>query len=247
MVGSSDSIASPNIVLNTIVAESFKEAANELEKADDFEEAVHNMIKKLFINHRRIIFNGNGYSDEWVKEAKRRGLSNLPSMVDAIPALVYDSSVKLFEEFEVFTRKELESRVEIEYEAYSKAINIEAKAMIDIAGKSIIPAVIRYTTRLADSIIKLKKAMEGIEPYAQCSILSEVNDHLKESKLALENLKKYMDDVSVITDVTEHARYMHEVIVPAMEALRKPIDTLEMIVDKDLWPMPSYGDLLFEV
>jgi len=247
MVGSSDSIASPNIVLNTIVAESFKEAANELEKADDFDEAVHNMIKKLFINHRRIIFNGNGYSDEWVGEAKRRGLSNLPSMVDAIPALVYDSSVKLFEEFEVFTRKELESRVEIEYEAYSKAINIEAKAMIDIAGKSIIPAVIRYTTRLADSIIKLKKAMEGIEPYAQCSILSEVNDHLKESKLALENLKKYMDDVSVITDVTEHARYMHEVIVPAMEALRKPIDTLEMIVDKDLWPMPSYGDLLFEV
>jgi glutamine synthetase, type III len=247
MVGSSDSIASPNIVLNTIVAESFKEAANELEKADDFDEAVHNMIKKLFINHRRIIFNGNGYSDEWVREAKRRGLSNLPSMVDAIPALVYDSSVKLFEEFEVFTRKELESRVEIEYEAYSKAINIEAKAMIDIAGKSIIPAVIRYTTRLADSIIKLKKAMEGIEPYAQCSILSEVNDHLKESKLALENLKKYMDDVSVITDVTEHARYMHEIIVPAMEALRKPIDTLEMIVDKDLWPMPSYGDLLFEV
>ncbi len=247
MVGSSDSIASPNIVLNTIVAESFKEAANELESASDFDEAVHDIIKRLFTAHRRIIFNGNGYSEEWVKEAKRRGLSNLPSMIDAIPALVSEDSIKLFEEFEVFTRTELESRVEIEYEAYSKAINIEAKTMIDIAGKSIIPAVIRYTTRLADSIIKLKSAVSGIEPYAQNAILIEVNEHLKESKVALENLKNYMDNATEVTDVTAHAKYMHEVVVPAMEVLRKPIDTLEMIVDKDLWPMPSYGDLLFEV
>ena len=247
MVGSSDSIASPNIVLNTIVAESFKEVANELESASDFDEAVHDIIKRLFTAHRRIIFNGNGYSEEWVKEAKRRWLSNLPSMIDAIPALVSEDSIKLFEEFEVFTRTELESRVEIEYEAYSKAINIEAKTMIDIAGKSIIPAVIRYTTRLADSIIKLKSAISGIEPYAQNAILIEVNEHLKESKVALENLKNYMDNATEVTDVTAHAKYMHEVVVPAMEVLRKPIDTLEMIVDKDLWPMPSYGDLLFEV
>ena len=247
MVGSSDSIASPNIVLNTIVAESFKEAADILEAAEDFDEAVHDMIKQLFTGHRRIIFNGNGYSNEWVEEAKRRGLSNLPSMIDAIPALVSESSIKLFESFEVFTRKELESRVEIEYEAYSKAINIEAKAMIDIAGKSIIPAVIRYTTRLADSIIKLKTAMADIEPYAQSSILIDVNEHLKSAKFALENLIKLMDDAGEVVGVDKHARYMREVIVPAMEELRKPIDELEMIVDKDLWPMPSYGDLLFEV
>ena len=247
MVGSSDSIASPNIVLNTIVAESFKEAADILEVSEDFDEAVHDMIKQLFTDHRRIIFNGNGYSKEWVEEAKKRGLSNLPSMIDAIPALVSESSIKLFESFEVFTRKELESRVEIEYEAYSKAINIEAKAMIDIAGKSIIPAVIRYTTRLADSIIKLKTAMADIEPYAQSSILIDVNAHLKSAKLALENLIKLMDDASEVVGVDSHARYMREVIVPAMEELRKPIDELEMIVDKDLWPMPSYGDLLFEV
>lgn len=247
MVGSSDSIASPNIVLNTIVAESFKEAADILEAAEDFDEAVHDMIKQLFTGHRRIIFNGNGYSNEWVEEAKRRGLSNLPSMIDAIPALVSESSIKLFESFEVFTRKELESRVEIEYEAYSKAINIEAKAMIDIAGKSIIPAVIRYTTRLADSIIKLKTAMADIEPYAQSSILIDVNEHLKSAKFALENLIKLMDSAGDIVGVDSHARYMREVIVPAMEELRKPIDELEMIVDKDLWPMPSYGDLLFEV
>ncbi len=247
MVGSSDSIASPNIVLNTIVAESFKEAADILEVSEDFDEAVHDMIKQLFTAHRRIIFNGNGYSKEWVEEAKKRGLSNLPSMIDAIPALVSESSIKLFESFEVFTRKELESRVEIEYEAYSKAINIEAKAMIDIAGKSIIPAVIRYTTRLADSIIKLKTAMADIEPYAQSSILIDVNEHLKSAKLALENLIKLMDDAGEVVGVDKHARYMREVIVPAMEELRKPVDELEMIVDKDLWPMPSYGDLLFEV
>lgn len=247
MVGSSDSIASPNIVLNTIVAESFKEAADILEVSEDFDEAVHDMIKQLFTNHRRIIFNGNGYSNEWVEEAKKRGLSNLPSMIDAIPALVSESSIKLFESFEVFTRKELESRVEIEYEAYSKAINIEAKAMIDIAGKSIIPAVIRYTTRLADSIIKLKTAVADIEPYAQSSILIDVNEHLKSAKFALENLIKLMDSAGEFVYVDKHARYMREVIVPAMEELRKPIDELEMIVDKDLWPMPSYGDLLFEV
>jgi len=247
MVGSSDSIASPNIVLNTIVAESFKEAADILEVSEDFDEAVHDMIKQLFTNHRRIIFNGNGYSNEWVEEAEKRGLSNLPSMIDAIPALVSESSIKLFESFEVFTRKELESRVEIEYEAYSKAINIEAKAMIDIAGKSIIPAVIRYTTRLADSIIKLKTAVADIEPYAQNSILIDVNEHLKSAKFALENLIKLMDDAGEVVGVDSHARYMREVIVPAMEELRKPIDELEMIVDKDLWPMPSYGDLLFEV
>ena len=247
MVGSSDSIASPNIVLNTIVAESFKEAADILEVSEDFDEAVHDMIKQLFTDHRRIIFNGNGYSKEWVEEAKKRGLSNLPSMIDAIPALVSESSIKLFESFEVFTRKELESRVEIEYEAYSKAINIEAKAMIDIAGKSIIPAVIRYTTRLADSIIKLKTAMSDIETYAQSSILIDVNAHLKSAKLALENLIKLMDDAGEVVGIDKHARYMREVIVPAMEELRKPVDELEMIVDKDLWPMPSYGDLLFEV
>lgn len=247
MVGSSDSIASPNIVLNTIVAESFKEAADILEVSEDFDEAVHDMIKQLFTDHRRIIFNGNGYSKEWVEEAKKRGLSNLPSMIDAIPALVSESSIKLFESFEVFTRKELESRVEIEYEAYAKAINIEAKAMIDIAGKSIIPAVIRYTTRLADSIIKLKTAMVDIDTYAQSSILIDVNEHLKSAKLALENLIKLMDDAGEVVGVDKHARYMREVIVPAMEELRKPVDELEMIVDKDLWPMPSYGDLLFEV
>ena len=152
MVGSSDSIASPNTVLNTIVAEAFKEAADALEKAEDFDMAVHDMIKEMLSAHRRVIFNGNGYSDEWVAEAGKRGLPNIRSMVEAIPALTTDKAVKLFEEFGVFTRAELESRAEVEYENFSKAINIEARTMYDMASKSIIPAVIKYTTQLAASI-----------------------------------------------------------------------------------------------
>jgi len=148
MVGSSDSVAPANVVLNTIVAEAFKEAADELEKADDFDTAVHDMIKKLLRDHKHIIFNGNGYSDAWVEEAERRGLPNIRSMVDAIPALTTEKAVKLYESFGVFTRAELESRAEVEYEAYGKMINIEARTMIDMASKQIIPAVIKYTTQV---------------------------------------------------------------------------------------------------
>ena len=132
MVGSSDSIAPPNVVLNTIVAEAFKEAADELEKAEDFPSAVHDMIKKLLSDHRRIIFNGNGYSDAWVKEAEQRGLPNIRSMVDAIPALTTEKAVRLYETFDVFTRAELESRAEVEYEAYAKAFNTDSVSVEDM-------------------------------------------------------------------------------------------------------------------
>ena len=133
MVGSSDSVSSPNVVLNTIVAEAFKQAADQLEKAEDFDMAVHDMIKELFAKHRRIIFSGNGYSDEWVEEAERRGLPNLKSGIDSVSALITEKAVHLFEKFSVYTKAELESRAEIEYESYAKTINIEAKTMIDMA------------------------------------------------------------------------------------------------------------------
>ena len=142
MVGSRDSISECNVVLNTIAAEAFKEACDRLEAADDFDMAVHDLIKEYAIDHQRIVFNGNGYAPEWAEEAERRGLPNLPSMVDAIPALTTPKAVKLFETFHVFTETELQSRAEIQYEIYAKAINIEAKTMIDIATKQIIPAVI---------------------------------------------------------------------------------------------------------
>ena len=245
MLGSSDSVAPANVVLNTIVAESFKEIADELEKADNFDMAVHDLIKKLFTDHKRIIFNGNGYSDEWVEEAAKRGLPNITSMVDAIPALVTDKAVKLFENFGVFTKAELESRVEIQYEAYSKAINIEAKSMIDITSKQIIPAVISYTTELASSVSAVKEA--GADASVQSDLLAEVSSYLKEMKTELSALIKATDDAAQITDAAAQAKAYRDSVKTTMDALRAPADKLEMIVDKEFWPFPSYGDLLFEV
>lgn len=248
MVGSSDSVSSPNVVLNTIVAEAFKEAADQLEAADDFEMAVHDMIKKLLADHKRVIFSGNGYSDEWVAEAEKRGLPNIRSMVDAIPALVTEKAVKLFEEFHVFTRTELESRVEVEYEWYSKAINIEARTMIDMAGKQIIPAVIRYTTRLAESIAAVTNVCPQADVSVQTELLTKSSNLLAEMKRALTNLQEVADQAALMKDDKKRqAHQYHDVIVPAMETLRTPADELEMLVDKELWPFPSYGDLIFEV
>ena len=247
MVGSSDSIASPNTVLNTIVAEAFKEAADLLEKADDFDMAVHNLIKEMLTAHKRVVFNGNGYSDEWVEEAERRGLPNIRSMVEAIPALTTEKAVKLFEEFGVFTRAELESRAEVEYENYAKAINIEARTMIDMAGKQIIPAVIKYTTQLAASISAVKGACPDADISTQTELLLETSDLLTETKTALSKLEDETAKTAETTGGKSQAEAYHGNVVPAMEALRAPVDKLEMLVDKDLWPMPSYGDLIFEV
>lgn len=247
MVGSSDSVSSPNVVLNTIVAEAFKEAADELENSDDFDSAVHDMIKRLFAEHRRIIFSGNGYSEEWVKEAERRGLPNLKAGIDSVEAIRTEKAIKLFEEFGVYTRTELESRAEIEYEAYSKTVNIEAKTMIDMAGKQIIPAVVKYTTQLASSLTAVRTACEEADVSVQKELLLETSDKLSEMKVALAALKDILAKASAIKDNKEKAfAYLHEVC-PAMVALRKPADELEMLVDKELWPFPSYGDLVFEV
>ncbi len=244
-VGSSDSIAPANVVLNTIVAESFREIADELEKADNFDMACHDMIKKLFTEHHRIVFNGNGYSDEWVEEAERRGLPNIKSMVDAVPALTAPKAIKLFESFGVFTESELRSRAEIKYEAYAKAINIEAKSMIDIASKHIIPAVVSYTTELANSVIAVSEA--GVDSSTQKELLDEVTKYLKEMKAALKKLTEVTEKASDITEGKEQATYFRDVVKVAMDELRAPADKLEMIVDKEFWPFPSYGDLLFEV
>ncbi len=246
MVGSRDSIAAPNIVLNTIIAEAFSDVCDVLEKAEDFEDAVHDLIKKNFSEHQRIIFNGNGYSDAWVAEAERRGLPNIKSMVEAIPELLTDKSVQLFEKFGVFTRAELESRVEVKYENYSKTMNIEAKTMIDMAAKQFIPAVIRYTKALADSIVAIRAA--GIEEVSvQKNLLEDCSGLLKETQEALKLLRETEAKACGMEEGKQKAEYYHSQVVPAMEALRKPVDELEMLVDKEMWPMPSYGDLLFEV
>ena len=245
MVGSRDSIAGPNVVLNTIVAEAFSEACDVLEKADNFDEAVHDLIKKYATEHQRVVFDGNGYSDAWVEEAERRGLPNIRSMVEAIPALTTDKVINMFEKFKVFTKAELESRAEIKFESYAKAINIEARTMIDMASKQIIPAIIKYTKELADTVVAVKEA--GADASVQAELLTEVSGLLAESKKALEALKVVTDQAAAMEEGEDQARFYHSDVVPAMEALRAPVDKLEMIVDKEAWPMPSYGDLIFEV
>ena len=245
MVGSRDSIANPNIVLNTIVAEAFADACDILEKADDFDLAVHDLIKEYLTENQRIIFNGNGYSDEWVAEAERRGLPNIKSMVEAIPAITTDKAVELFERFSVFTKAELESRAEIQYEAYAKAINIEARTMIDMASKQFLPAFIKYTKTLADTVNAVKAA--GVDASVQTETLKEVSALMAETKAALDNLVKTTADAAAKEEGKVQATYYHTEVVPAMDALRAPVDKLEMIVDKEAWPMPSYGDLIFEV
>ena len=245
MVGSRDSIAGPNVVLNTIVAEAFSEACDVLEKADNFDEAVHDLIKKYATEPQKVVFDGNGYSDAWVEEAERRGLPNIRSMVEAIPALTTDKAINMFEKFKVFTKAELESRAEIKFESYAKAINIEARTMIDMASKQIIPAIIKYTKELADTVVAVKEA--GADASVQAELLTEVSGLLAESKKALEALKVVTDQAAAMEEGEDQARFYHFDVVPAMEALRAPVDKLEMIVDKEAWPMPSYGDLIFEV
>ena len=245
MVGSRDSIAMPNIVLNTIVAESFADACDVLEKSDDFEKAVHDLIKQYATENQRIVFNGDGYSEAWVKEAERRGLPNIRSMVEAIPSMVTDTAVELFERFGVFTKAELESRAEIQYETYAKAINIEARTMIDMASKQFMPAFIKYTKTLADTVNSVKAA--GADASVQMECLDQVTELMGETKKALDALVKVTDEAAQKEEGAVQANFYHSDVFPAMEALRAPVDKLEMIVDKEAWPMPSYGDLIFEV
>ena len=248
MVGSSDSVASPNTTLNAIVAEAFCEAADVLEKAREagnLEVAVHDMIKEYMTAHQRIIFNGDGYSKEWVEEAARRGLPNFRSTVEAAGTLTTEKAVKLFEKFGIFTRVELESREEIIYEIYAKTINIEALTMIDMAGKRYIPAVVKYSRLVAQAVVAVREA--GLEPEAQADLLREVNGNLSAARRALEGLKEAAAQAVAIKNAREQAFFYKDVVMKAMEELRTPIDALEMMVDKEIWPVPSYGELAFEI
>ena len=244
MVPSSGCIADANTVLNTIAAEAFGAFADELEKAEDFEAALHALIRREMTAHQRIIFNGNGYTDEWVAEATRRGLPNLRSMVDAVPELVKPASVALFAHQGVFTEKELRARADVSYELYAKTINIEALTMIDMAGKDIVPAVVRYTGELARAAREVESL--GVDASVQKELLTRVNVLLRQTGDALADLRAKQEKAAALTGA-EQARYAHDVICPAMEVLRAPVDHLEMIVDGRLWPMPTYGDLLFNV
>ena len=245
MVGSAQSIADPNIVLNTIIAETLSQAADILEAADDFDAACHDLIKKWASAHTRIIFNGDGYSDEWVKEAERRGLPNIRNTVDAFSVLSDPKVVEVFEKHGVFSQVELQAREEVGYENYSKAINIESRTMIDMAKKQIIPAVIAATTELADSVFSLKQV--GADASVQEKLLKEMTDALSAMTAAVEDLEKSTDKAVVIADPKEQAKAYRDEVFAKFAAVSTPADKLETLVDKDLWPFPTYADLLFNV
>ena len=247
MLGSSMSISGPNFTLNTMVADVLQDFADELEKADDLDLAIKALIKKTITDHQRIIFNGDGYADEWIAEAEKRGLPNVKSMVEAVPYLVTDKSVKLFERQNVLTKEELESRAEIQYETYSKTINIEAKTMIDMAGKQFIPSVIEYVTSLAESVNSVVAACPDADVTVQKDLLTKTSGLLAQAQGALASLKAIAAEAADKEEGSVQANFFHESVFPAMEALRAPIDELEMIVDEEYWPVPTYGDLLFEV
>ncbi len=248
MVGSTQSISDPNVVLNTIVADVFSDICERLEKvegdAEDVAMAAHELTKELLTEHQRVVFNGDGYADAWVEEAERRGLPNLKSMVDAIPTLVTEKAVKMFEKFGVYTKAELESRVEILFEQYSQTLNIEALATLDIAKKQIVPAVMKYQKKLADGVSELKAI--GVDSSVQESLLNDITKNLKAMFTALGKLEVDIPKAQAL-ESEEQARFYHDIIFADMNAVREPADKLEMLVAKEDWPMPSYGDLIFEV
>ena len=246
MLGSTLSIAESNIVLNTIVAESLSKFADILEKASDVEAAARKLIRKEYIKHKRIVFNGNGYSDEWVEEAEKRGLLNLKTTVDAIPHYKDEKNIKLFTKHNIFSEIEVVSRTDILLEEYSKTINIEAVTMLHIASKEIIPAVVDYVTDVCQSASLKKSLNPGMACACETGLINEISSNQDELFLAVNALKKALNEVPR-DDESTTAIYYKEVVIPAMADVRKPADELELLVGRDYWPFPTYGDLLFSV
>lgn len=247
MVASSMSIAGANTVLNATVADVLQSMTDRMEKADDLDKTVDEIIYETLKEHQKVIFNGNGYSDEWIAEAEKRGLPNVKTMVDATASLLYPKTIEMFERQHVYTKTELESRAEINYEAYAKAINIEAKTMIHMASKEYIPAIISYVTSLGDSINSISAACAEADLSVQKDLLTTCSSLLAKAQTALYALKDADKKANAMEEGKEQAEFFRDTVFTAMADLRAPIDELEMIVDKEYWPVPSYGDMLFEV
>lgn len=248
MVGSSQSVAIANYILNTIVAEVLSQVSDRLEKATNFDDEVQKLLKEIIINHKRIIFNGNGYSDEWIKEAQKRGLPNIPSTVDAIPALLKEKNIKVMEKHSVLSKVELESRYEIMLENYTKTINIEALTMIEIANRQLLPASFKYIKEIADSINSVKKTGLDIAIDAQLKLLNEVSTLSNDFKDKIENLENAVKEASSLeNDSLKLAKYYRDTVFTKMNGLREVADKLEEITDYKIWPLPTYSDMLFYV
>lgn len=243
MVGSSVSIASTNTILNGIVADSIREMTDEVIKN---KKTVRDVIKETLKAHSRIIFNGNNYTEEWKKEAERRKLPIASSFIESIKALTDPHTIELMKRNEIYSKTELESCADIYYDNYSKTINIEAKTMIEMASKQYIPSITKYMNNLAETIINIKKASDKVDISVFEKTLIDVSKLLSEAKKALEELKIKISETEEIKDGIKKANSYRKVIIPIMEDLRKPIDELELLVDSNLWPVPSYGTLMFK-
>ena len=244
-LGSSDSISDANVVLNTIVAESLRQFADELEQAEDFRSALHDLIVRTIHDHKRIIFNGNNYTDEWLAEAEKRGLSRLDSAVDALPCYTAGKNVRLFETHKVLSVSELRSRRDIGLDSYAKIIAIEANTMIMMVRRQILPAVIRFTGDMASAARNIREI--GAELSCGSGLVSSLcstTDQLSRDLLQLENALKSRPEGE---DPLADARYMHDIILPAMADLRKSADILEQMTDRSYWPFPTYDELLFSI
>lgn len=241
MLGSSQSVSGPNIALNTIMAEELAQFADELESAENFDDALQELVCRTFTQHKRIIFDGNGYSDEWEKEAALRELSNLPSTADCMPHYVSQKNIDLVTKHHIFTENEFRARYEIHIEAYNKVLNIEALTAIDMIRRQILPAALKYTEHLAGSIATKERI--GIQHHAESQLVSR----LSAASDALYDLcEKLEHDLGAIpADTADAAQYYHTVIVPDMDAARHQADTLEALTDRSYWPYPTYEDLLF--
>ncbi len=247
MLGSANSIASANIVLNTVVAQSLKSYADRLESADDFEEALHSLIRKTIKDHKRIIFNGNGYDNEWIAEAERRGLLNLPTTPDCLPYLLKDKNIKLFAEHKVFSRQEIEARYEIYLESYCKNVRIEALTMTDMTNKDILPAVSAYFKTLCDTVKTMGRA--GIDPSGSYEQVTAEKLAALSRKIfsAVHGLSQAVDGLSEAGDASRESELIRDRVLPQMNLLREYVDAAESITAEEYWPYPSYGDLLFGV
>ena len=241
MVGASQSIASPNIALNTIMAEELSKFADILEKADNFDSALHDLVCKAFTEHQRIIFDGNGYADSWKEEAVRRGLSNLASTAECLPAYISQKNIDLVTKHGIFTEAEHRARYAIHLEAYNKVVNIEARTMVDMAQHQILPAALHYTRSLCESISS-KKSL-GITCRAETSLAQRLSDATDGLYDGIEKLKADLTDIPA--DPCQCAQYYHNTITADMQTVREKADLLEQLTDKSYWPYPTYSDLLF--
>ncbi len=247
-LGSSNSIACCNIMLNTAVAESLRQYADELEKSENFEDDLHKLIKRVITEHQRILFDGNGYGDEWVKEATEvRGLSNLKTTADAMPHLLDEKNKEMLLAHKVFTEAELKSRCEIMLENYVKTVNIEGLTMVDMVRKNYLPAIERYLYRLAETTKLMREVSSNVKCNYEVSTmerLSEITDSVLVSVVKLEEVLAELKDKE---DIFESSAYVRDELLPAMEDLRKFVDEAEMLTSQKDWPFPSYGQLLFSV